>query len=420
VTNAASIAHRCAPGALLVAALTLMAACRGDSGAGPAPSDGLRFRSLAAAGQTACGVATDGGVRCWGANDGQLLGRGSAAGTDDPVPTPIAGVGEGGSVSLNPAASLACAVAAPSGDVYCWGYTPFASTDRPTKVAGLSGTAAIAAGGSQVSTAFACGAMVSGEVACFGGDGAENVSDGTGSGQLGTGIEPQGPFRYPPRVILGGFAFRSVVAGERHACGLTSAGAAYCWGSNRASQLGTEAATGECRTRAGSRFYDTWPCSGTPVPVGGGLAFVRLSAGLRVTCGLAADGAGYCWGAGMGATPTRVLDGAALRDIAVSAEGRYCVVTSTGRVTCVGRNDRGQGGDAETAAGIHRLESSLDFARLAVADDFTCGITTGGEAWCWGSDARGQLGVPPAAVSCPQSATPCSVQPRRVDAPRGA
>ncbi|MHB0948293.1 MAG: RCC1 domain-containing protein, partial [Gemmatimonadaceae bacterium] len=328
--------------------------------------DGLRFLTIVAADETACGIATDGKVHCWGANDVQLLGRGGISGSEDRRPTPIVGVGAARSVTLNPVGELACAVEASAGDLYCWGYTPFASSDRPTKVANLTGASAAAAGGSKSTIPFACVVAEAGAVACFGGDGAENVSDGTGSGQLGTGVEPQGQYRYPPQPILGGLSFRDVVAGDRHACGLVTSGAAYCWGANQVSQLGTVAPKEECRTRTGSRFFITWSCSGVPVPVAGSLTFRTLSAGLRVTCGLSTEGAGYCWGSDMGSVPTPVFPGTVLRALAVSAAGRSCCVTTSGRVACVGRNDRGQGGDEDPGAGLHRLASTLDFAAIAV------------------------------------------------------
>ena len=70
-------------------------------------------------------------------------------------------------------------------------------------------------------------------------------------------------------------------AGSAHTCGLTTGGAAYCWGSNGYGQLGDGT--------SGNRT--------SPVAVAGGLTFQALSAGQSHTCGLTAGGAAYCWGA---------------------------------------------------------------------------------------------------------------------------
>jgi alpha-tubulin suppressor-like RCC1 family protein len=74
----------------------------------------------------------------------------------------------------------------------------------------------------------------------------------------------------------------SLAAGGAHTCGLTAAGAAYCWGSNSNGQLGNGTIGG--MNIAGA-------------PVSGGITFVSLSAGGAHTCGVTPDGAIYCWGA---------------------------------------------------------------------------------------------------------------------------
>lgn len=99
-------------------------------------------------------------------------------------------------------------------------------------------------------------------------------------GQLG---QPAAPFLghgYPIRASVP-VALVSLVAGGAHTCGLTAAGAAYCWGSNANGQLGNGT------------------IGGTSVPAGpvsGGLTFISLSAGGAHTCGVTSNGAIYCWG----------------------------------------------------------------------------------------------------------------------------
>jgi alpha-tubulin suppressor-like RCC1 family protein len=98
------------------------------------------------------------------------------------------------------------------------------------------------------------------------------------SGQLGDGTTT--PNYWSPVPVLGELTFAEVSAGTHYSCGVTTGGAAYCWGWNSVGQLGDGTTTD--RT--------------TPVPVLGGLTFARVSAGYYHTCGVTTTGAAYCWG----------------------------------------------------------------------------------------------------------------------------
>ena len=92
---------------------------------------------------------------------------------------------------------------------------------------------------------------------------------------------PEAPSRPDvPAPVAGGLQFAQIDAGAWYTCGVTVDGRAYCWGDNRAGQLGN-----------GTRTL-----SFTPVPVAGDLRFRSVVAGRDHTCGLSADGIVYCWG----------------------------------------------------------------------------------------------------------------------------
>jgi alpha-tubulin suppressor-like RCC1 family protein len=144
--------------------------------------------------------------------------------------------------------------------------------------------------------------------------------------------------------------FTKVAVGGSFACGLTSAGAAYCFGDNRAGQLGR----------------GTFSAGEAIGPVSGGLAFTQLSAGETFVCGLS-GGAVYCWGA--------VAVSPAAGD--VGCAGGRCVATPQPEAPGFTFGWLSAGGGAYTTAGTMR--------------GHVCGSTTAG-IYCWGRNDQGQLG----------------------------
>jgi alpha-tubulin suppressor-like RCC1 family protein len=203
------------------------------------------------------------------------------------------------------------------------------------------------------------------------------------------------------------FSFVAVATGGAHTCALTANGAAYCWGRDEAGQLGIPSPTSTCLALGLS-------CSMAPVPVQGGIHFIRLTAGGAHTCGLASDGTAYCWGAnsngqlGDGSiisrnTPVRVSTTFKFSSIN-AGEAHTCGLTSNGSALCWGRNDGGQLGDNTTTARSVPTPVAIGLA-VRVIDaggyggpidnpfpGFTCALSNAGDAYCWGENAFGNLG----------------------------
>jgi alpha-tubulin suppressor-like RCC1 family protein len=228
-----------------------------------------------------------------------------------------------------------------------------------------------------------CGVATGGAAYCWGDDFV---------GQLGDGPAVADSYRPSPAPVAGGLRFSTISAGVWHTCGVTTAGAAYCWGDNFFGQLGD-----------GTRVRRE-----TPGRVAGGLVFVAITAGSFHTCGVTTSGAAYCWGDNQNgqlgdettdgrATPVPVAG--AFRFTTVSAgHGHTCGVIRGGGVACWGDDSSGQLGDGAATIDQRpyrpypRRVSGVRLARVSAGNVHTCGVTIAGEAYCWGYNVWGQLG----------------------------
>jgi len=245
-----------------------------------------------------------------------------------------------------------------------------------------------------------------------------------GWGQLGNGAYVGSTV---PVGVAGGRTFGQVSAGVT-SCALTPAGDAYCWGWNGWGGLGSGSATGPevCASTTSS------PCSSRPVAVIGGLQFANISGGSQPTCARTTNGIGYCWGLnsafqlGVGTgtgpescygTPCSTRPAAiagSLTFAAVSAGGvGACGVTIGGDAYCWGSNLYGQVGDSTTtdrsAPVLVRGGHMFDALSAGVWD--ACGLTAVGAAYCWGENASGQLGIGTTTGPDACSGHPCSLVP---------
>ena len=225
-----------------------------------------------------------------------------------------------------------------------------------------------------------CGLTTSGAAYCWGGN---------TYGQLGGGSTNDG--QTTPIAVTGGLIFESVSAGRQHYCGVTPDGAAYCWGIGDEGQLGNGSKDNQLK----------------PVAVSGGLTFASVSPGFGHTCGVTNSGAAYCWGGNWGGqlgngsrdrqtTPRAVSGGLAFASVFASG-GHSCGVTTSGATYCWGGNAYGQIGDGGASRGDNPTTPVATSGGLALASvnggvNHACGVTTSGGAYCWGWEYSGRLG----------------------------
>ncbi len=157
----------------------------------------------------------------------------------------------------------------------------------------------------------------------------------------------------------------SVTMGAENACGLTSDGVAYCWGTNATGGLGDG-------TVAASRV---------PVAVAGSLRFATISAAARFVCGVATTSNGYCWG--------------------FNADGNLGIGTTDGPSQCSTLDPRTNQPSWCSTVPI-AVTGGVAFSSIRAGglgtvvfpndDAFACGIAVGGAAYCWGGNGYGELG----------------------------
>ncbi len=258
----------------------------------------LSFVSVSTAETHSCVLTTDGQLGCTGSNARGQLGDGSYADqmSDYANVTTVAPNARLPWSAMAVGGSHTCAFPrfSPTDSVntlrpWCWGangsgqlgnrtVTIDSTIPRGVDMTGLTqvwDTTSLVAG-----AAHTCALDISRAAYCWGSN---------GYGQLGGGSTLARDS--VPMAVAGGYAFAKLYAGEYHTCGITTAGAAYCWGRNTSGQLGDGTTTNQS----------------APVAVNSGLTWRSLALGELHSCGVASPtgqgsgtqaGAGvvYCWG----------------------------------------------------------------------------------------------------------------------------
>jgi alpha-tubulin suppressor-like RCC1 family protein len=292
------------------------------------------------------------------------------------LPAPVVGGLSFKAISLG--RQEVCAVTT-TGDAYCWGldYATASRFESPQRVPGDFKFDTISVG-----NRFACGIATDKRTLCWGANDA---------GQIGNGL--YGETVPIPTPTLSPVAFKSISAAgwdvgspdghSSFACGLGVDGIVYCWGTNTVGQLGTGAATPNVKYVV-------------PYPIAGRTYTALAGGGFATSCALAADRTAFCWGnnefgemgipAGAGAFPPTLVS-SDLHFVTLSTWYATCGITTTGDTYCWGSS-----GIVPGSVQVPTKVTSLPFVSIAAGGAHACGLTADGSVYCWGSNASGQLG----------------------------
>lgn len=337
---------------------------------------------------SSCGLSTSGSAFCWGSGIWGGLGNG------DTVPVAGAVPVSGGYqfTQISAGTYYTCGITT-AGKLYCWGNDGYGGQmgDGNPPSGNLIPIPQPAGNGmtfTQVSVGDdqSCG-ISAGVTYCWG---AGN------HGALGNGDTVN---HYTPVAVSlpGGVSgFASLASGWGFTCALTSAGAAYCWGTNANGYLGIGSS---------STAY-----SDVPVAVAGGHTFTMLAAGTQSVCGLTSAGTVYCWGqdtngnntSGVEWSPAAVQQ-SGLTFTTLSMKGVHaCALTAAGAAYCWGDNSGGAlgtGSFTSTGATPAAVTGGYTFSTVFAVGISTCGYTTSKTMYCWGSNQSQELGLPATADS---------------------
>lgn len=318
------------------------------------------------------------------------------------------------------------------GVAFCWGFNQFGqlgdsshtTSARPVAVTGGLRFASISAGYQHT-----CAISNDGRLYCWGSNFNGEIGDGTQTN------------RAIPTQVRGGVTFLQVSTGESHTCAVATGGVGYCWGAPLGAIPGidgrppnqlqpvmldlqplTAVSAGyeiACAATAASGTAYCWgrippgielgpnePSPGVPRLVADAPPLRAISAGHKHACGIGHDGITYCWGrntsgeTGTGAisdtiaSPEAVAGDYEFALVSAHAPTHTCALDLEGRAYCWGSNAFGElGNGSHTSSGVPTaVASDLTFGTISTGFSFSCAVTLDGFAWCWGAGASGQLG----------------------------
>jgi hypothetical protein len=315
--------------------------------------------------------------------------------------------------------TTACAVAADT-SVVCWGSTPSyapvfgtASTSAPRPVAipllvggMLTGAISVACG-----NGFACAVLTDHSIRCWGDQGYGHLgSNDGGTGPHGA-VEPMlASGALPPTLAL--------ALGDRHACALSMTNDVNCWGENDDGQLGI-----------GTTSMQSLPVPATALMALAPRSILAIGASSSTTCialgGTTTDVRclGGNGGGVAGADPSLVMRSTSLVTVPnatvdpagaflIGGDGGFCAIDAARHVACWGNDNAGFLGRgtfmddwmAQDVLAGPITSRTVTTMLGGVASLQRCAVTAG-QLYCWGDDASGALSFDPTGTSNAASPT---------------
>lgn len=305
----------------------------------PRPDGETGWRDISGGNDHGCGVSTSSNLYCWGAGGIGQRGDGTYHHASSPTPV-VLPAGETGFVEVEAGWAVSCAIAT-SANAYCWGSGyqgqlgngDTADSAVPVKV--ILPQAESGWRGISVLRTHTCAVALSHNLYCWG-YGAD--------GNLGNGSTERSLLPQHIAAPAGESGWSTVTVGMSHSCGITTSGAAHCWGRGVEGQRGN----GDESTAL------TPEAVLTPQMESG---WISIRAGSDFTCGVAASNRGYCWG----------------RD-------------------AFGRLGTGRSGIQAVPTEVAPASNGEKWKEIRPFEAHTCGVTTSGKAYCWGFNSSGEIG----------------------------
>lgn len=303
------------------------------------------FRQVSVGTQLTCAVTTTDKPYCWGFNASGEIGDGSTTDRARPTPVDVSSLATPTFFQITAGVNHACGVTT-ADELFCWGNNDKGqlgdgtTVDRSTPVAvDVSGLPTTTFDEVSAGDHHTCAVTTADEVYCWGRNRDGALGDGTTTDRSTPVAVDVSELSTP--------TFQEVSAGDRHTCGVTTAGEPACWGNNTDGQLGNDSTSGDQLTPV---LVDV---SGLSTQT-----FSQVHVGSHHTCGITTSDEAYCWG-----------------------------FNDTGQLGDGTTNDR----SAPVPVDVSGL-SPPTFMSISGGFYHTCGVTTGSEAFCWGKNTEGQLG----------------------------